>query len=166
MIRIGLDSVGIFDNKKSRSIWQVQGGGNVIFDGNCFIGHGCKISVGSGAILMFGNDFICTAESTITVVKKISFGAGCILSWGILIMDTDWHTITDYDNNIINAPKSIVIGNNVWIGCRSIIMKGVNIAAGTVVAAGSIITKDILEQNCIVGKNPVQVIKRNILWKR
>ena len=89
-----------------------------------------------------------------------------MLSWDILVMDTDWHTITDYNNNVINAPKSIVIGNNVWIGCRSIIMKGVNIAAGTVVAAGSIITKDVLEQNCIIGKNPIQVIKRNVLWER
>ena len=134
MIRLGMDSCGIFDNKRSRSIWQVRGG--VLFEGSCFIGHGSKISVAEGAILSFGNNFTCTAETT------------------------------DYNNNVINAPKSIVIGNNVWIGCRSIIMKGVNIAAGTVVAAGSIITKDVLEQNCIIGKNPIQVIKRNVLWER
>lgn len=164
MIRLGMDSCGIFDNKRSRSIWQVRGG--VLFEGSCFIGHGSKISVAEGAILSFGNNFTCTAETSIAAVKSISFGSGCMLSWDILVMDTDWHTITDYNNNVINAPKSIVIGNNVWIGCRSIIMKGVNIAAGTVVAAGSIITKDVLEQNCIIGKNPIQVIKRNVLWER
>ena len=46
MIRLGLDGVGIFDNKRSRSIWQVSG--DVVFNGRCFIGHGSKLSVQMG----------------------------------------------------------------------------------------------------------------------
>lgn len=164
MIRIGMDSVGIFDNIKSRSIWQVQG--DVIFNGNCFLGHGCKISVGSDAILSFGNNFCCTAESSITTVRSIIIGDNCMFSWDILIMDTDWHCITDYQQNVLNPPKPIRIGNNVWIGCRSTITKGINIADGTIVAAGSIVSKNVMDSNCIVGKNPLQIIKRDVLWRK
>lgn len=164
MIRIGMDAVGIFDNIKSRSIWQVHG--NVIFNGSCFLGHGCKISVASKATLSFGNNFCCTAESSIATVESVKIGNNCLFSWDILIMDTDWHVISDYNHKVLNPPKSIFIGDNVWIGCRSIIMKGVTITDGTIIAAGSIVSKSIVEQNCIIGKNPIQIIKRNILWEK
>ena len=164
MIRIGMDSVGIFDNVKSRFIWQVYG--NVIFNGSCFLGHGCKISVAENATLSFGNNFCCTAESSIVSVKNISIGNDCMFSWDILIMDTDWHPITDYKHNILNPPKSIRIGNNVWIGCRTTITKGTSIANGSIIAAGSIVSKNITESNCIIGKNPLQIIKRNVLWSK
>lgn len=164
MIRVGMDSVGIFDNIKSRSIWQVQG--NIIFHGRCFLGHGCKISVAPNAILSFGKDFACSAESTISAVKQISIGNKCLFSWDILMMDTDWHIIRDYNHNILNPAKPISIGNNVWVGCRTTITKGVEIADGTIIAAGSIVTKSIVEPNCIFGKNPLQLIKRNVIWSK
>ena len=44
LIQFGYGNVGVFDNKKSRSIWEVSG--TVIFKGKCNIGHGSKISVG------------------------------------------------------------------------------------------------------------------------
>lgn len=162
MIRIGLDSVGIFDNKKSRSIWQVYG--KVIFNGKCFLGHGCKISVGQNASLSFGNNFHCSAETSISTVLNITIGADCLFSWDILIMDTDWHKITDIKGNVQNPPKPIRIGNHVWIGCRTTITKGISIADGTIIAAGSIISKDVIEHNCIVGKNPQQVIRHDVRW--
>lgn len=56
--------------------------------------------------------------------------------------------------------KGIVIGDNVWLGARTIILDGVNIANGTVIAAGSIVTKDITEENSIYGGNPAKFIKK------
>lgn len=162
MIRIGLDSVGIFDNKKSRSIWQVYG--KVIFQGKCFLGHGCKISVEHNASLSFGKNFHCSAESSISTVQDIAIGDDCLFSWDILVMDTDWHRITNVDGNTLNPPRPVRIGNRVWIGCRTIILKGVSIADGTIVAAGSIISKDVTECNCIVGKSPQQIIRENVKW--
>ena len=162
MIRIGWDSVGIFDNKRSRSIWQVAG--KVVFNGRCFLGHGCKISVGTDATLSFGDNFSCTAESSIATVKSVTIGSDCLFSWDILLMDTDWHTITDAAGSEMNPSQAVRIGNHVWIGCRTTILKGVTIADGTIVAAGSIVSKDIPERNCIVGKSPLQIIRSNVSW--
>ena len=164
MIRLGMDCVGIFDNRRSRSIWQVQG--DITFHGKAFIGHGCKISVAEGAKMTFGNDFNCTAETTLAAASEITFGDNCLLSWDILIMDTDWHHILDNTGKVINPPKPVRIGNKVWIGCRSQIMKGTQIADGNIIAAGTILSGKIERENCIIGKNPAQVIREDISWKK
>ena len=100
--------------------------------------------------------------------KNIKLGDGCLLSWDILIMDSDFHKIANmFDSKVINAPKDIIIGNHVWIGCRSTILKGVAIADNTVIAAGSIITKSFEGGNCVVGGSGkhVGILKENTNWE-
>lgn len=111
MIRIGYDGVGIFDNRRSRSIW--KNSGEVIFRGRASLGHGARISVEKEGRLIFGDHFTLTAESAIACAKNISFGDGCLLSWDILIMDTDWHRLKEGDR-VTNPPAAVVIGNHVW----------------------------------------------------
>ena len=54
--------------------------------------------------------------------------------------------------------KGVVIGNDVWIGTRAVILHGVTIGDGSVVAAGSVVTKDVPPYS-IVGGNPAKVIR-------
>ena len=163
MIRFGMDGVGIFDNRRSRSIWQVEG--KLIFEGRAFIGHGCKISVARGGELRLGDNLKITAESAIAATNKIHIGANCLLSWNILIMDTDWHSVLDQNENIINPALPVQIDDHVWIGCEVTILKGVSIASGCIVAAGTIVSKSVADPNCIIGKNPNEILKRNIQWR-
>jgi acetyltransferase-like isoleucine patch superfamily enzyme len=53
----------------------------------------------------------------------------------------------------------INIEDNVWIGCNSVILHGVRIATGSVVAAGSVVTRSV-PAHCVVGGNPARIIKR------
>ncbi|MDO4465983.1 MAG: acyltransferase [Bacillota bacterium] len=57
------------------------------------------------------------------------------------------------------SPKPVVIGNDVWIGARVIILPGVHIGDGCVIGAGSVVTKDV-EPYSIVGGNPAKVLKK------
>jgi maltose O-acetyltransferase len=52
----------------------------------------------------------------------------------------------------------IVIGDNCFIGARSIIMYGIELAPNTIVAAGSVVTKSFPEGNIVIGGNPAKVI--------
>ncbi|MGZ4106010.1 MAG: DapH/DapD/GlmU-related protein, partial [Tumebacillaceae bacterium] len=79
--------------------------------------------------------------------------------WDVQLMDTDFHRISA---NAVNT-KKITIGNNVWIGCRVMILKGVTIGDGAVIAAGSVITKDVPPYT-VVGGNPARVLKENVNW--
>lgn len=164
MIRIGYGDIGIFDKKRSRAIWEVSG--KVVFEGSAEIGHGSKISVGNSGELVFGKNFMITAESAIIAYKKVLFGNDCLLSWDILIMDTDFHPIYHASNEIVNPDAEIIIGHSVWIGCRSLILKGSTIPDGSVIAANSLVSQKLTGTNQIFGKNPLTTIAENIFWRK
>lgn len=164
LIRLGPYGVGTLDGSNERTVW--QNNGTVIFNGTANIGSGSRLSINKGSVLTFGNKFTITGRSSVICSKEISFGNSCLLSWDILIMDTDFHSILDKDGKLLNPNKSIIIGNNVWIGCRNTILKGVIVADNVVIAAGSKITKSIDEPNVIVGGTDTQkILKTNVLWK-
>ena len=68
MIKIGYGNVDIFDKNRSKSILKING--DVIFKGSAVIGHGVKINVNSGGILILGDNFGISAESKIICNKK------------------------------------------------------------------------------------------------
>ena len=164
MVKFGPYNIGIQDAFYSRTIWQVSG--TVIIEGKVCIGRGSSICVAKDGTLKLGDNFIITGGSTIICQKDISFGMSCLLSWDILMMDTDFHNILDKEGEIINNPQPIRIGSHVWIGCRNTILKGVTIASNNVISANSTITKDVIENNCVIGGHAkgAIILKRNIDW--
>lgn len=162
-ILLGFNSVGIFDKKYERTVWhnsgivQIRGGGKIV------IGSGSRIS--NHGMLVFNGNFKISANSTIICVDNVSFGNDCLVSWNVTIMDTDFHKIYDLSqpSTYVNLPSPIVFGDHVWIGCESIILKGVNIPDGTVIGASSVITKSFSEENTIIVNNAV--LKHNIGWR-
>ena len=188
MVKIGFGDVGHYDRKRSRGIWQVSG--TVTFGGKASIGHGSKISVRGD--LKLGDGFNMTAESTIVCAKEIRFGRDCLLSWDILVMDTDEHPIyrhetnrhetRDYgsvpspevscpvsndnvENERINPDKAILVGDHVWIGCKCVLLKGANVPDNTVLAAGTLLTSAFTGEYQVVGGNPPTVLKHDICWE-
>ncbi|MBC8770466.1 acyltransferase [Arenibacter sp. BSSL-BM3] len=79
---------------------------------------------------------------------------------GTKIVDNDSHRISIDINERRKAPKSnpIIIEDNVWIGMNSLVLKGVCIGKNSIVAAHSVVTKNVPE-NVLVGGNPAKIIK-------
>lgn len=161
IIKIGFGGVSIFDEGRSRSIWHVDG--HVRLAGKADFGHGSKIDV-SGEIQV-GDNFEITAESAIVCHQKISFGNNVLISWETLIMDCDFHKIHDQSGRWINADSAVSIGNDVWIGCRCLVLKGVNIADKSVVAASSTVSRSIDTAQTIIAGSPARPVKENISWE-
>lgn len=91
-------------------------------------------------------------------------GNNSIISWDCLILDTDFHRIYK-DGNIINENKLIEIGNHVWIGAKSTILKGTKIADGSVIEAGNLCTGLLSDEKSIYAGQPAKLIKKNINWE-
>ncbi len=161
MVKIGFGDVGHYDRKRSRGIWQVSG--TVSFGGKASIGHGSKISVRGD--LHLGDGFNMTAESTIVCAKEIRFGDDCLLSWDILVMDTDEHPLYNKDNERINPDKAIQVGDHVWIGCKCVLLKGAVVSDNTVVAAGTLLTSSFSGEHQVIGGNPPSVLKNDVRWE-
>jgi len=160
-VRIGFDDVGLFDPKSSRTIWMVSG--LVEFQGEAAVCHGSKFVV-SGT-LSVGRSFFMSSASAIVAQRHVSIGDDVLISWDVLIMDGDGHRIYDANGKQRNSPMPVMIGNKVWVGCRTLILKGVHIADGVVVAAASTVSKSITASDSIVAGNPAKVVREHVRWE-
>lgn len=98
----------------------------------------------------------------INCANSITIGARCAISWDCEIMDTDIHKII-VNQTVLENTRPVVIGDRVWVGARAIILKGVNIGDGAIVAAGSVVTRDVPGRTLVAG-NPAKVIREIDGW--
>lgn len=80
-----------------------------------------------------------------------------------VIYNTDYHPIYDYSGKRLNEDKDVVIEDNVWVGRKTTILKGVRLGNGCIVGFGSIVNKDV-PPHCIVAGQPAKVVKENVVW--
>lgn len=140
----------------------------------------CEITFESqeGEIVVGSNTFL--GGSHLICRTKIEIGDNVFIAWGGTIYDHDSHSL-DYRErekdieqqlldfragknfienknwDVVNS-KPIKICSNVWIGMNCIILKGVTIGEGAIVAAGSVVSKDVAPWT-VVGGNPARFIK-------
>jgi acetyltransferase-like isoleucine patch superfamily enzyme len=129
----------------------------------------------TGGVHIGSRTFI--GNSSLISIDSITIGDDVLISWGCTIIDNNSHAIafSDRKNDVLDWSKStenkgtfkdwthvkrspITIKNKAWVGFNSIILKGVTIGEGSIVAAGSVVTKDVPDWT-IVGGNPAQIIK-------
>lgn len=107
-------------------------------------------------------DNVGISGSTICATTSVTIGNNVLIGSGCLISDTDSHPIDWedrlYDRNVKTRKVPIVIEDNVFIGARSIILKGVTIGEGAVIGAGSVVSKDVPPYSIVCG-NPARVVK-------
>ena len=179
----------IFGKLRKNKI-KISGDNNILYIGKNSLLRNCHISInGNNNVLYIGDDCVVNSTSIIldnegaeirignkTSIAKaqivslepynIEIGEDCMLSYDIEIRNTDSHKIYDKNTNKrINEGNGVSIGNHVWLGMRAIILKGVTIEDNSIVAGGSIVTKDV-KVNTIVSGNPAKQIKENVYWTR
>ena len=111
--------------------------------------HEGEISIGKYCLL--------TPGVRIASASKITIGDGCMFANSAYVSDADWHGI--YDRAIpVGKTAPITLAENVWIGDRAVVGKGVTIGKNSIVAAGAVVVKDVPE-NVVVGGNPARIIK-------
>ena len=131
-------------------------------NGQIQVGYGSYIQVGENAELSVGDSLI-NREVKIICNKKMTIGDGCIMAMGTVIRDNDGGRHRILSPDYTNA-KPVRIGNHVWLGENSMVLKGVTIGDGAVIAASSVVTKDV-PPHCLVAGSPAKVIRENIEWE-
>ena len=125
--------------------------------------HPCTfVTLSPKACIILGKD---SGMSGVTMCckKKITIGEYVGLGANVSIFDYDFHAINPYyrkyQNEEYTKSDEVEIGDFVWIGANSIILKGVHIGRGAVVGAGSVVTADIPDL-CVYAGNPAKFIKK------
>lgn len=145
------------------------------FSGNLSINLGSNVTVHSrssfsaGKVLnnpelIVGNDTYIGPGFSISISKKVVIGNKCHIASNVIIMDNDGHPL-DPDKRAKHQTVDkenilpVIIEDNVWIGSNSIILKGVIIHKYSVIAAQSVVSRNV-EQYTVVAGNPAKVIKK------
>lgn len=146
-----------------------DGAGTLVIGKHNSFGFRPCIRLGSGAILIQarhpnaeifigeGNAF--SNNISIVANERITIGDRCRIGDMVAIWDCDFHELQpETRNRSHGATAPVHIGNNVWLGSRAIVMKGVTIGDNSVIAAMSVVTKSI-PPNCIAAGFPARVVR-------
>lgn len=128
------------------------------------IQKGARIWVGPGATLTLERGSAIGPRSTVNVESGLTIGAGTRISWQVQLMDTDFHRITRPDGSASSHTAPIRLGNHVLVGTGAMILKGVTIGDGAVIAAGSVVTRDV-DGGEIVAGNPARPLGVAANWE-
>ncbi len=154
---------------KLNSPIRCDGAGIVTIHEDVMLGYAKAPRYGNGEILLqarkktaaidIGAGTAISNNVALVANASIDIGERSLIGDFVLIIDSDFHDI-DKRRSSCGVVGPITIGDNVWLGSRVIVMKGVSIGRNSVIAAGSIVTKSIPE-NVLAGGIPAKII-RNI----
>ena len=104
--------------------------------------------------LKIGDYALISPGVRILSAKRITIGNSCMFGRGAYVTDSDWHGVYDR-NEVAGSPKEVILEDNVWIGDSAIICKGVRIGKNSIIGAGSVVTKNVIEGTLVYG-NPAK----------
>lgn len=159
-LRIGLGPFGL-TSEHDVSVVRIRPGARFVVDGVVSLQRGVRVVVDGGE-LRIGHGTNINGLTKILVAESVRIGAECTLSWDVQIMDNDFHAIT-VDGTERPSKAPVLIGDRVWIGTRAVILKGVEIGTGAVVAAGAVVNRDVPPGTVVAGM-PARVVGKVDAW--
>jgi acetyltransferase-like isoleucine patch superfamily enzyme len=161
--------------------WKLRLGRRLKLDGIAFVGPGCKLQVGRGAVLelgrwcwvghgckirchegvvSIGSKSVMGQECTISAFQHVSVGSECVIADRVMLIDFD-HGMVEVERPIRLQgiyKRDVRVGGNVWIGYGACILRGATVGDNAVIGTNAVVTKDI-PANAVVGGVPARLIR-------
>ncbi len=113
-----------------------------------------KTLISGGGRLRIGDRVFINCGTVVVSVLEITIGDDVALANEVYVMDSNSHGVEGRPH--VEAP--VRIGDGTWVGARAMILPGVTIGKRVVVAAGSVVTRDVPD-DCLVAGNPARVVR-------
>jgi acetyltransferase-like isoleucine patch superfamily enzyme len=110
---------------------------------------GGHLEIGSNVFINYGSSLVASSH--------VRVGDDCLIGTHVMVMDCDFHRVEDKAWDTTGEP--VIIEDRVWLGNRSMVLKGVRIGHDAVVAAGSVVTHDV-EPRTVVAGVPATTVRR------
>lgn len=126
-----------------------------------------RITLYHDSAVHIGDD--CYINGAMTLVaserQNILLGREGLFSFGIFMRTADPHLLYDCETKRrINASRSVLIGDHVWIGQNALILKGTQVGSGSVIGGDAVLSGKKIISNAVACGNPARVIRRNIFF--
>ena len=99
--------------------------------------------------------------------NNLYIGKNAQISIDVLMRTSDGHSLFNIGEELpYNKPRDIIIGDNVWLGSRVVLLKGTVLPNNSIVGACSVVNSRFDEENVIIAGHPARIVKRNVKWER
>lgn len=96
----------------------------------------------------------------------LTIGEDCMISSQVFLSVSDMHPIFDRGTGRrVNPGEDVAVADHVWLGLRTMVLKGSSIGTGAVTAAGSVVSGHVPASSIVAGA-PARVVRENIEWRR
>ena len=146
-------------------------------------GTGCRLMIGknarirhthllvqdTGTWLEIGENTTMTGSRFLVAGKGVGIriGKDCMIAVGVAIRSSDMHSILDVaSGKRINEDRSVTIGDHVWLGEATQVMKGAEIGSNCVIGAGSLVLGQLAGQARIYAGRPAREVRSGVTWDR
>ena len=133
--------------------------GKITLGSNCRVEQGTIISAVDGAVL-FGKGCFVNRNCQIVAHKLIQIGNDVMIGPNTVILDHDHQLENGKVKKRKYITKEIIIEDDVWIGANCVILKGVTIGRGSVIAAGSVVTHDCPAESVLIQKRETKIVSK------
>ncbi len=162
-------------------MWKLRLGRRLKLDGPAFVGPGCRLEVGAGAVLELGRwswighgckirchegtvslgaKSVMGQECTISAFQHISIGRECVIADRVMMIDFD-HSVADVEKPIRVQgiyKRDVRVGHNVWIGYGACVLRGSTVGDNAVIGSNAVVTGEV-PANAVVGGVPARLIR-------
>jgi acetyltransferase-like isoleucine patch superfamily enzyme len=152
-----------YPHSRAECYLRLRNGAKMTVTGNVNMFYGTTIEVHVNGDLTIGQCSINTG-AVIICAYKMRIGSGVLIARLVHIMDSDTHHVFDENGNKINMPKEVIIGDHVWLGVKSTVMRGVKIGDGSIVSANSVVLNRVKERMLVAGM-PARVFSEVKSWR-
>jgi acetyltransferase-like isoleucine patch superfamily enzyme len=116
-----------------------------------------ELCTGPGGVLRIGDGARLNYGVSIAAQAAVTIGARARIGPYVMIVDSDFHD--PYVRTRRPAPRPVVIEDDVWIGAKASVLRGVRIGRGAIVGTGAVVTRDV-EPFAVVAGVPARVVDR------
>lgn len=145
-----------------------DGNGTVILGRGVALGYRRSPRMGDGeimlqsreknAVISIGDKVRFSNNVSLVATQGITIGADSLIGDQVMIVDSDFHDIDPDKRLEPGLSERVIVGKNVWLGSRVMVLKGVTIGDNAVIAAGSLVTKDI-PPNTLAAGVPAKIVR-------
>jgi acetyltransferase-like isoleucine patch superfamily enzyme len=151
-----------YPRSRAECYLRLRDGAEMTVAGNVNMFYGTTIEVHVNGKLITGQCSLNTG-AVIICAYRTKIGSGVLIARLVHIMDSDTHHVFDENGNKTNMPREVVIGDNVWLGVKSTVMRGVVIGNGSIVSANSVVISKVKEHTLVAGM-PARVFSEVKKW--
>ena len=131
----------------------------------CSLSYGTTLEVLDNGVLNT-KYFTMNCNCTMIVASKIEIGHDVMIGRNVTIYDSDYHQIVNSLGKVLNNPKPVLIGNHVWLGTNSIVLKGSIVGKNSIVSAFAVVSGKVEPNVQYIPEIPKREIAVDGIWKR